>query len=59
MNSALLQIHFYETLPESNTRHLWLIMADIESFPRRVKISFADYNGKFDCFLLDLSLRKL
>ena len=45
MNTALLYIHFYETLPESNTGLLSLIAADIESFPRRIKISFADYKG--------------
>ena len=29
VNSALLYLHLYETLPESNTEHLRLIMADI------------------------------
>ena len=43
MNTALLYIYFHETLPESNTGLLRLIVADIESFPRRIKISFADY----------------
>ena len=40
-----LLVYLYETLPESNTGHLWIIMTHIECFLRRAKISFADYEG--------------
>ena len=45
VNSALLLIHLYETLPKSNTGHLRFTMEDTESLLRRAKISFTDYEG--------------
>ena len=50
VNSALLLIHLYETLPKSNTGHLRFTMEDIESLLRRAKISFTDYEGML-CYI--------